>query len=145
MCEPVFMCLLKGVRAYDNYFRLKLDSNGMLGFLTILKCIAVNGMLAYWWASLQHKSWSNVQVLRSGGEVSSKEFLSERTNFWGHSSALGYWQLKGVSWDAWKLCMDREWETFHFLGRGNKKDMLESARSYLKPWHHKIFRFGRVS
>ena len=47
MSRPLFMRLLEGVRAHDDYFETKPDATGQYGFSSYLKCTAAIRMLAY--------------------------------------------------------------------------------------------------
>jgi hypothetical protein len=47
MSRKIFLCILHGVRACDDYFRLKKDATNKLGFTSHQKCAAAMMMLAY--------------------------------------------------------------------------------------------------
>jgi hypothetical protein len=47
MCKTVFDHLYHGVRSYDDYFILKKDAVGTIGFSGYQKCTAALRMLAY--------------------------------------------------------------------------------------------------
>ncbi|XP_020154340.1 uncharacterized protein [Aegilops tauschii subsp. strangulata] len=47
MCKTFFVRLYHGVRSYDDYFILKKDVVGMIGFSGYQKCTAALRMLAY--------------------------------------------------------------------------------------------------
>ena len=49
MAKPVFMRLLEGVRAHDNYFEAKPDATGTYGFSSYQKCTAAIRMLLKMW------------------------------------------------------------------------------------------------
>jgi hypothetical protein len=47
MSKKLFLTILSGVRAHDDYFTVRLDAIGKLGFTSYQKCFASNCMLAY--------------------------------------------------------------------------------------------------
>jgi hypothetical protein len=47
MSRKLFMTILNGVRAYDDYFTAKPDATGKLGFTSYQKCSAALCMLAW--------------------------------------------------------------------------------------------------
>jgi hypothetical protein len=47
MSRKLFLMILNGVRAYDDYFTAKTDGTSKLGFTSYRKCYAVMRMLAY--------------------------------------------------------------------------------------------------
>ena len=47
MNKDLFMTLVIGVRGYDDYFKLKRDCTGLVGFSSIQKCTAALRVIAY--------------------------------------------------------------------------------------------------
>jgi hypothetical protein len=51
MSKKLFMTILNGVRAYDEYYTTKPDATNKLGFTSYQKCFVAIRMLAYGVAS----------------------------------------------------------------------------------------------
>ena len=47
MSRPLFLRIMSGVKARDNYFVARRDATGMLGFTSYQKCSTAIHMLAY--------------------------------------------------------------------------------------------------
>ena len=47
MSRSLFLRIMSWVKAQDNYFVVKRDATGMLGFTSYQKCVAAIRMLAY--------------------------------------------------------------------------------------------------
>ena len=87
MPKCVFLRLLKGVRAYDDYFEAKPDAIGMYCFSSYQKCTAAIRMLAYGVAGdlideylpMSESTWldSMYQFYRVMVQVFGWEYLSE--------------------------------------------------------------------
>ena len=110
MRKIVFDHLYHGVRSYDDYFILKKDTVGTIGFSDYQKCTAALWMLAY---GTTADSWDvYLRMCESTCEDAMVRFANcrgrgvrtsvhERTNYGRHRDTLGNLRSKRVARFAW--------------------------------------------
>ncbi|XP_073362973.1 uncharacterized protein [Aegilops tauschii subsp. strangulata] len=148
----VFGHLYHGVRSYDDYFILKKDAVGTIGFSGYQKCTAALRMLAYGTAT---DSWDDylrmsestcgdamVRFATAVVEVFGPQYLREPTVADTERLLATQKQEGGhVCLDLLTACIGNG-RTARRLYKGNIRVILRSPSSFFKQLHHRIFGFG---